>query len=66
MNAAEDDDLGFGALGLLSEGEAVADKVGECLYFVALIVVAKDDGVFFFFQSQYFLLQFLVVHSYKI
>ena len=48
MNAAEDDDVGGGVLSALGEGKAVANIVGYFLNLVALVVVAKNDGVFLF------------------
>ena len=62
MDATEDDDVGLGALGFLRQCQAIAHIVGELLYFVPLVVMPQDDGVFLFLQSQDFLLQLLVSH----
>ena len=62
MYAAKNDDVCRGFLCALRQGEAVANVVGEFLYFVPLVVVTQYDGVLFLFQSQYLLLQFFVGH----
>ena len=57
MDAAEDDDVGVGGLGMIGEAERVAHVVGDVLDVAGLIVVGEDDGVPGFFQGEDFLLE---------
>ena len=57
VDAAEDDDIGVGGLGLIGEAERVADVVGDILDVAGLIVVGEDDGVAFFLEGEDFLLE---------
>ncbi len=43
-HAGEDDHIGVGLCGGLSEGEAVADMIGQVLDLAVLIVVGEDHG----------------------
>ena len=57
VDAAEEDDVGLGGLGLVGEAEGVADVIGHFLDFAVLIIMGEDDGVFLFLEGEDFLLK---------
>ncbi len=63
MDTAEDDDVGRSLLCFLCQSKAVAYVIGEFLYLMPLVIVTENDSIFFFFQSQDFLFQLLLVHN---
>ncbi len=57
VDSTHDDDVIVELLGNLSQGQRIAHKVGHILDVTHSVVVGQDDGVFFFFESDYFLSQ---------
>ncbi len=57
MDAAEDDDIGLGGLGVVGEAERVADVICDVLDVAGLVIMGEDDGVPGLFQGEDFLLE---------
>lgn len=52
VDAAEDDDICAGLSRLDAQAEGIADKIGNLLDFLDLVVVGEDDGIPLFLQSE--------------
>jgi hypothetical protein len=57
VDAAEDDDVGFGPGRLPAEAERIAADIGDRLDLVALVVVRQDDRIPLFSERRDLMLQ---------
>ena len=65
MHAAENDDIGIGFSGLLTQLQWIAGKIGDILNFGPLIIMDENDGVPLFLQSSDFINDFCIFCEHK-